>query len=92
MKRIILLGALALAALVSCNKGDNDPRLVIITFDGLRWQELFSGADESLVTDSRFVKNPAALKQAYWRETPEERRETLMPFVWSYPHCYSIWL
>ena len=44
--------------LVSCNKGDDDPRLVIITFDGLRWQELFSGADESLVGDTRFVSNP----------------------------------
>ena len=84
MKKLFMAALLALITLVSCNKGDNDPRLVIITFDGLRWQELFSGADESLVTDSRFVKNPAALKQAYWRETPEERRETLMPFVWSY--------
>ena len=30
MKRIILLSVLALAALVSCSKGDDDPRLVII--------------------------------------------------------------
>ena len=78
--------------LVSCNKGDDDPRLVIITFDGLRWQELFSGADESLVGDTRFVSNPEALKAAYWRDTPEERREALMPFVWKYvpQHGYLI--
>ena len=80
----ILAAAAALLTLISCTKGDDDPRLVIITFDGLRWQELFSGADESLVGDTRFVKDPEALKAAYWRDTPEARREALMPFVWSY--------
>ena len=84
MKKFILAAAAALLALISCTKGDDDPRLVIITFDGLRWQELFSGADEGLVGDTRFVKDPEALKAAYWRDTPEARREALMPFVWSY--------
>ena len=92
MKKLFMAALLALITLVSCSKGDNDPRLVIITFDGLRWQELFSGADESLVGEARFVRNPSALKAAYWRDTPEERREVLMPFVWSYvpQHGYLI--
>ena len=92
MKKALLLGVLALAALVSCNKGGNDPRLVIITFDGLRWQELYGGADEALVNDSRFVGNVGALKAKYWRETAEERREALMPFLWSYApeHGYML--
>lgn len=92
MKRYLFPVLLALLALVSCSKEDNDPRLVIMTFDGLRWQELFSGADEGLVTDTRFVKDPEALKAAYWRETPEERREALLPFLWSYgaQHGYLI--
>lgn len=84
MRKAFLLGVLALAALVSCNKGGDDPRLVIITFDGLRWQELYGGADEALVNDSRFVGNVNALKAKYWRDTAEERREALMPFLWSY--------
>ncbi|MBR0299746.1 MAG: hypothetical protein IJQ93_05455, partial [Bacteroidales bacterium] len=92
MKKILTAALLALVTLVSCSKGDKDPRLVIITFDGLRWQELFSGADESLVGDTRFVRNPSALKADYWKETPEERRAALMPFVWSYvpEHGYLI--
>ena len=91
MKKIIPALA-ALIMLFSCSRQDNDPRLVIITFDGLRWQELFSGADGTLVGDARFVKDPEALKAAYWRETPEARRETLMPFLWSYvpQHGYFI--
>ena len=92
MRKAFLLGVLALAALVSCNKGGDDPRLVIITFDGLRWQELYGGADEALVNDSRFVGNVNALKAKYWRETAEERREALMPFLWSYApeHGYML--
>ncbi len=51
--------------------------------DGLRWQEVFSGADLSLMTKQNGVTDVEALKKSYWRETPEERRRALMPFLWS---------
>ena len=73
MKRAVLSGMLALAALVSCNKGGNDPRLVIITYDGLRWQEVYGGADEALVNDPKYTPDAAALKAKYGGETPEVR-------------------
>ena len=72
------------ALLASCSKVDNDPKVIVITFDGLRWQEVFTGADSALVSDPRFVKDPEALKAKYWKPTPEARREALMPFVWSH--------
>ena len=51
--------------------------------DGLRWQEVFNGAEESLMTKQNGkVKNEAALKQMYWRDNAEQRREALMPFIW----------
>ena len=92
MRKLVILLTAALTVLLSCTKGDNDPRLVIITFDGLRWQELFSGADEALVGNPKYVRNPSALQSKYWRDTPEERRSALMPFVWSYvpEHGYLI--
>lgn len=83
MKRIVL-SLMVLATLASCSSGDNDPRLVIISFDGLRWQEVFTGADSSLVGNPKYVGDPESLKAAYWRSTPEERRQALMPFIWSY--------
>lgn len=64
-------------------KGDKDTRLVIITIDGLRWQEVFQGAEENLMTDSKQVRDVEQLRQAYWRATPELRRKALMPFVWN---------
>ena len=64
--------------------GGNEPRLVIFTYDGLRWQELYTGADSSLVGNPRYVDNPDVMKAKYWRDTPEERRSILLPFTWSY--------
>ena len=84
MKKIqfFLLGICALVA--SCAKTDNDPKVIVITFDGLRWQEVFTGADSTLINDPHFVSDPQATKEAYWRPTPEARREALMPFTWSH--------
>jgi len=50
--------------------------VVFVMTDGLRWQEVFRGADASLIADHD------ALRRAYWRESPQERRELLMPFLW----------
>jgi hypothetical protein len=58
--------------------------LVFVTWDGFRWQEMFTGAEERLISkDFGGVSDVAAVRKAYWRETPEARREVLLPFVWS---------
>jgi len=82
MKRIIVI-ILSLMPLLLSAKGDKDTRLVIITIDGLRWQEVFEGAEENLLTDSKQVRDVELYHQTYWRLKPEERREVLMPFVWN---------
>lgn len=56
--------------------------VVLITTDGLRWQEVFGGADEQLLTKEAGVSDPAALEQEFWRDTPAARREALLPFLW----------
>ncbi|NBC66380.1 MAG: phosphoglyceromutase [Bacteroidetes bacterium] len=58
-------------------------KVVIITLDGYRWQELFTGADEKLIGNEQYVSDTTSLKEKFWRDTPEERREALMPFVWN---------
>ncbi len=58
--------------------------VILIVSDGLRWQEVFTGADPILMNKTAGgVANTNALAQAYWRETPEARREALMPFFWN---------
>lgn len=55
----------------------------IITLDGFRWQELFGGADEALINDTKYTKDTAAAKKAFWSNDIVERRQKLMPFFWN---------
>lgn len=58
--------------------------IVFISIDGYRWQELFRGADSSILKTTKFVKQDSAnIAQKYWAETSEKRREKLMPFFWN---------
>jgi hypothetical protein len=58
-------------------------RVILITLDGYRWQELFTGADPALIANAKYVHDSTALKETFWKDTPEARREALMPFIWS---------
>lgn len=85
MNRILASSVLVITAAfpaASASKPQTTHIIFVMT-DGLRWQEVFSGAEESLMTkENGGVKDIPALKKAYWRGTPEERRAALMPFLW----------
>jgi len=63
--------------------------VVVVMLDGMRWEEVFRGADPALIDTlgPDALDNPKArtalAKKRYWRDTPEERRAALMPFLWS---------
>jgi len=58
--------------------------VVLVLVDGLRWQEVFGGADRTLIEHEKGgVADRAAVTAEYWREEPASRRETLLPFLWS---------
>jgi len=78
---ITFLGGTALAQAPAEHKTRH---IIFVMTDGLRWQEVFGGADAALVNKKNGkVAKEAALRTAYWRETPEARREALMPFLWT---------
>jgi hypothetical protein len=61
----------------------DDHRVIVITTDGYRWQELFHGIDTSIVKVKRFSKGDSArLIAQYWSNDLNERRKKLMPFFW----------
>ncbi|HKX28713.1 MAG TPA: hypothetical protein VJ302_13525 [Blastocatellia bacterium] len=58
--------------------------VILITLDGARTQEVFGGLDLEVLKDRTKkgrVEETAPYKK-YWAETPEQRREKLMPFFW----------
>lgn len=57
--------------------------LILVTVDGLRWQEVFRGMDERLLNDSRFTKHPDTLRAAFSAADAQQARVKLMPFIWN---------
>ncbi len=47
------------------SSSQNAPNIFIITINGLRWQEVFTGADSLLLKDARYVKDIGLLNQLY---------------------------
>jgi hypothetical protein len=58
--------------------------VVLITYDGLRWQEVFGGCDATLLNrnEGGGVRDVPALKARFWNESADVRREMLLPFFW----------
>jgi hypothetical protein len=59
--------------------------VVLVTIDGLRWQEVFRGADPELMTPEAGRVEAAgrkALLAEFGGDAPGVRREKLMPFLW----------
>lgn len=71
-------------ALLLCLQGERKTEnVVLVTLDGFRWQEVYGGAEERLISkELGRVEDVADLRKRYWRDTPEARRQALLPFLW----------
>ncbi len=57
--------------------------LVVVTIDGVRWKEVFAGADSALINNPEYTENVELENMLYWDDNPEQRRKKLMPFFWN---------
>jgi hypothetical protein len=83
MRYLVLAISLAVSFLAEGQSNLKTENVFIITLDGLRWQELFSGADSALIRNKDFTPNAKELNSLFWAETATERRSKLMPFFWT---------
>ena len=88
MKKIDRLFAVLLIAVV-CATSPASAQLktrnvVLIVTDGLRWQEVFTGADANLLDEKHggIWASADRLRHDYWNDDPVERRRMLFPFLW----------
>ncbi len=63
--------------------GGGDSTVFWITFDGLRWQEVFGGVDTALMKNESYTNTREEIQTRFWDEDPLKSREKLMPFFWS---------
>ena len=57
--------------------------VVLITLDGLRWQELYGGAMDSIMQNEDLTKDTDDVMSKFSAPTKREARQKLMPFFWS---------
>jgi hypothetical protein len=89
MRNSVLPVALLLAVTSAFAAGATKTRnVILVTIDGLRWQEVFRGADATLLNPDKTAgggvpeSNLAALRTDFWADSAEERRKKLLPFFW----------
>ncbi len=81
MKHIIAISIFFISLPAFSQTAEN---IIIITTDGFRWQEIFTGMDSSIANNKKFNQDDSAyLFKKYWADNPAERRKRLMPFLWN---------
>ena len=82
---LLALGAQAATAAAPGNPPLKTRNVVLIVSDGLRWQEVFTGADPLLMNEKNggIWDKESDLRREFWRTDPDERRKALFPFLWS---------
>jgi hypothetical protein len=57
--------------------------VILVMTDGFRWQEVFNGADDALLTRAAGnVADTAALRRDFGQGSAVARRAALLPFIW----------
>ncbi|MCX6198535.1 MAG: alkaline phosphatase family protein [Bacteroidetes bacterium] len=76
---IFLLSTIVVAA----QETPKTQNVILVTFDGYRWQEMFKGAQKKLIGNTKLVKDIPSLQNKYWADDAITRREKLTPFIWN---------
>lgn len=85
--KAILIAGFSLAgagAGVAAPQKPTQEHVVLIVCDGLRWQEVFTGADATLLNgEAGGSWAPVAeLRERFWADEASDRRARLLPFLW----------
>jgi hypothetical protein len=82
--KVLIFGLLTLTISIFAREDSLKTRnIILVTLDGLRWQEVFTGADADLIRNKDLVENLSKIKDKYWVRDQSARRTKLMPFIWT---------
>ncbi|MFT5244701.1 MAG: hypothetical protein ACI8QQ_002646, partial [Psychroserpens sp.] len=86
MKKSILLTSLFtvffLGITQAQEKAKKQANVFLITLDGVRWQDVFTGID-SVLLNSPYAQDKELLTKKFVGNSIEENRNLLMPFFWN---------
>src|SRR5690606_6513210 len=80
--RFAIVGLLFLASTATAQERKTENVILFMTY-GLRWQEVFTGAEMALINKADGgVANGKDIEARVWRESHEECGNELLPFCW----------
>lgn len=80
---IAVIGALFTVTASPAMGQSRSDRVIVVTLDGVRWQEIFGGADRRLITGADGgTADTAFTLTRFWRGDLALRRRALFPFLW----------
>ena len=81
-RKLIFIAAVGLCGASAAWAGKTQ-NVIFVIADGVRWQEVFTGVDPTLLADVGGSWTPTdELKHKYWNDDPAVRRKLLFPFLW----------
>ncbi|MBS1917679.1 MAG: alkaline phosphatase family protein [Bacteroidetes bacterium] len=57
--------------------------IIIVTLDGMRWQEVFGGVDKEILNNPKYTHEKEEIEKLLWNDDVMERRKKLFPFLWN---------
>jgi hypothetical protein len=82
MKKIFALLTLLNISAISFAQHKTE-NIVIVTLDGMRWQEVFKGVDSAIIVNKKFTSDSEQVTKNFWSDDINERRKKLFPFLWT---------
>jgi hypothetical protein len=83
MKATLLLLLLVINISVQAQQNPAPENIFIVTIDGFRWQELFTGADSNIIQNPNFTADAELTALRFWEDDETARRKKLLPFFWN---------
>jgi hypothetical protein len=82
MKKL-LLGIIMLQSVFGYSQTRKTENVIVVTLDGMRWQEIFGGVDSALMNNKHYTRDPESIAKMFWNDDVNERRKKLFPFLWT---------
>lgn len=82
MFRGCFLISFLLCVTLSNGQSRETENVIIVTLDGFRWQEVFTGADRKILCKEKYTRDTSIISR-FNGPTAGERRRKLLPFLWS---------
>ena len=82
LRSILLFAGFGSGMLVSQAQTRKTENLLIVGWDGVRWQEIFTGVDSAIMNDRAYTKRSSEMRAQFWDNDINVRRKKLLPFFW----------